>query len=122
MWFVEQKMRNFALVVLDEFLSTFTTLVLNVFFDVSFLNAFRLLLRFVSARETVHLYTETDEFDGLDGTSFGLHFSQNAAVARGVNGVVGMEIARVEQVYVFTHIPEKIGGFYLATQRVRVCE
>jgi len=57
-------------------------LMLNAFFDVTFLFAFGLFLRFDAARQTVHFGSKADKFHRRSGACFGFHLIKYSVIMR----------------------------------------
>ena len=64
----------------------------DVLFDITFLYAFDFLLGFIPTRQAIHFGSETNKFVGWDGAGLTFHFSQDAVVLFGVQGMVGFEV------------------------------
>ena len=120
-WLVDLKSRNVASVgVVSQ--NVHETLVSHFLLYVVFLYPLYLGLRLIPTRQAVHFGPETDEFERRGGAGLALHFAQNSMILSGVQGVVGVEIARVEQIHCFAHVPVEIGCLDVAAQRVGVRE
>ena len=55
--------------------------VLDILFDIIFLDSIDLCLRFISRQQAIHFGPETDKFEGSDRAGLALHFPHDSVVS-----------------------------------------